>query len=112
MNICSTTPKPEPMVVAAVAADNVMGKPEVPEVYDTAQPSAPPATSPDAPPAAADAALDLSTALAQVNLSEYEDALIELGVSAPADLADLEEADCIEIGMKKLEVRRLMRIAS
>ena len=54
---------------------------------------------------------DLSSALAHVNLSSFEAALRELGVSNPGDVSDLEEADCLALGMKKLEVKRLMRIA-
>ena len=52
---------------------------------------------------------DLSAALAAVNLSMYEAGLRELGVSTVGDIVDLEEADCQSIGMKKLEVKRLMR---
>ena len=29
--------------------------------------------------------------------------------ASAGDLADLEEADCVEIGMKKLEVGRVLR---
>lgn len=56
------------------------------------------------------AALGLSGALAQVNLSQFEPALRELGVATCTDIADLEGSDCIEIGMKPLEVKRLMRL--
>ena len=52
----------------------------------------------------------LGPALAQVNLAQFEHALRNLGVSTCADLADIEESDCIEMGMKKLEVKRLMRL--
>jgi hypothetical protein len=54
---------------------------------------------------------DLSSALAAANLSMYEAGLRGLGVSAVGDVVDLEETDCESIGMKKLEVKRLMRIA-
>jgi hypothetical protein len=36
----------------------------------------------------------------------------ELGAAFTTDLADLEEQDLIEIGMKKLEVKRLLRLAA
>ena len=36
----------------------------------------------------------------------------ELGAAFTIDLADLEEQDLIEIGMKKLEVKRLLRLAA
>jgi hypothetical protein len=54
---------------------------------------------------------DLTSALAAVNLAMYEAGLRGLGVSSVGDIVDLEEADCESIGMKKLEVKRLMRIA-
>ena len=53
---------------------------------------------------------DLSEALSAASLSQHEAALRELGCSATADLQDLEEADLVEIGLKKLEIRRLMRL--
>ena len=37
--------------------------------------------------------------------------LRQLGVGTAADLVDLEEQDLIEIGMKKIEAKRLMRLA-
>lgn len=55
--------------------------------------------------------IGLSQALASASLSQYEDGLRGLGVAAPADVQDLEEADCVGIGMKPLEFKRLMRIA-
>lgn len=54
----------------------------------------------------------LSTYLAELNLSHYELALRELGVATPSDLVDLQQDDCEAIGMKKLEAKRLLRIAS
>eukprot|EP01043_Picozoa_sp_COSAG02_P051945 COSAG02_NODE_5531_length_4252_cov_2.279316_5_plen_294_part_00 len=47
--------------------------------------------------------------LNELNLSQFETELRSLGVTAPADLVDLEAADCEACGMKKLEVKRLMR---
>jgi hypothetical protein len=55
--------------------------------------------------------VDLSQALASNSLSQYEAGLRGLGVSSPSDVQDLEEADCLAIGMKPLEVKRLLRIA-
>ena len=40
-----------------------------------------------------------------------ETALRELGAAFVTDLVGLEEDDLVEIGMKKLEVQRLLRIA-
>jgi hypothetical protein len=54
---------------------------------------------------------DLAAILQEANLSQYETALRELGASFGADLAELEEDDLVETGMKKLEVTRLLRIA-
>eukprot|EP01043_Picozoa_sp_COSAG02_P058433 COSAG02_NODE_7273_length_3088_cov_2.490800_2_plen_119_part_00 len=52
----------------------------------------------------------LASALAQHNLSQFEPALRELGISSCADVSDLEEADCAEIGMKKFEIKRFMKM--
>jgi hypothetical protein len=41
---------------------------------------------------------------------KYEDALRELGCEIIQDLADLEEQDMMEIGMKKIEITRLRRL--
>ena len=45
-----------------------------------------------------------------VLVSEYEDALRELGCTEPDDLRALEEADMMEIGMKRIEIKRLGRL--
>jgi hypothetical protein len=55
---------------------------------------------------------DLSTVLKAAKLSQYEDALRELGCAEPEDLGDIEEADLVELGMKKIEMKRLQRIAT
>jgi hypothetical protein len=36
----------------------------------------------------------------------------ELGAAFVADLGDLAEDDLVEVGMKKLEVKRLLRVAT
>ena len=54
---------------------------------------------------------DLAVVLQEASLSQYETALRELGAAFGADLVGLEEDDLVEIGMKKLEVKRLLRIA-
>ena len=54
----------------------------------------------------------LKSALETARLSQYEDALRQLGVVTAADLVDVEEQDLIEIGMKKVEARRLVRLAT
>ena len=43
------------------------------------------------------------------NLSQYEMQLQEMGAMEAADLRDLLEEDLVTIGMKKLEIKRLMR---
>jgi hypothetical protein len=80
------------------------------------QPSVPP-TAIQATPAVALPAATVPTAtsltdfLAEARLEQYETALRDLGCAQVADLQDLEEADCMEMGMKKIEVKRLHRIA-
>ena len=53
---------------------------------------------------------ELSTALQAAQLSQYETALRELGCTVPADFADLEDEDLMEMGMKKLEISRVRRL--
>ena len=55
---------------------------------------------------------ELTRALKAARLTQYEDALRELGCVAPADLNEVDEEDLTKIGMKKIEVKRLMRFAS
>ena len=69
-----------------------------------------PAIQAEAVPAATTAA-SLTSTLSSMHLQQYEDALRGLGVVQVADLQDLDEADCMELGMKKLEYRRLQRAA-
>eukprot|EP01043_Picozoa_sp_COSAG02_P062599 COSAG02_NODE_8677_length_2483_cov_2.950084_2_plen_248_part_00 len=52
---------------------------------------------------------DLSVALKQAKLQQYEVALRELGCAIASDLGALEESDMVEIGMKKYEIKRLQR---
>ena len=52
----------------------------------------------------------LSTFLAEANLAQYEEALREAGAAFVSDLGDLTQEDLLEIGMKKLEVVRLLRV--
>lgn len=54
--------------------------------------------------------LSLAEALTGARLMKYEDALRELGCEIIQDLADLEEQDMMEIGMKKIEITRLRRL--
>ena len=53
----------------------------------------------------------LSQVLAGGSLSHHEASLRELGCAEPEDLKNLEEADLMELGMKRVEVKRLMRVA-
>ena len=54
----------------------------------------------------------LSATLADGQLAQYETALRELGAAFASDLAHLEERDLVEIGMRKLEITRLKRLAA
>jgi hypothetical protein len=54
----------------------------------------------------------LSATLADAHLAQYETKLRELGAAFPSDLSQLEEQDLVEIGMKKLEIARFMRLAA
>jgi hypothetical protein len=75
---------------------------------------APPVAVVAAPPlesAPAPMAQDLSQVLSAAHLSHYESALRELGCEVPAHLEALEEQDLVELGMKKLEAKRLLRTA-
>ena len=53
---------------------------------------------------------DLTAVLSAAKLSHYEDALRELGCALPEDLRDVQEGDLMEIGMKTIEVKRLLRV--
>lgn len=46
--------------------------------------------------------LDLSEALAAAKLSQYEDALRELGCAMASDLKEVDEAQMMEMGMKPI----------
>ena len=61
------------------------------------------------PPPRTAAMADLQSFLEGVRLAQYYNALTGLGVSTPADVSDLEDADLVGIGMKKIEINRLMR---
>ena len=51
--------------------------------------------------------------LSNANLSKYHAKLTELGVQSVDDLKDLDESDYeTEVGMKKIEVKRLLRSLS
>jgi hypothetical protein len=56
--------------------------------------------------------LSLSGALESARLAKHEDALRELGCEILGDLQDLEEQDLVELGLKKIEITRLRRLAS
>jgi hypothetical protein len=55
---------------------------------------------------------DLTQVLSGAKLSHHEDALRALGCALPEDLCDVEEADLQEIGMKKIEIKRLLRVVT
>ena len=89
--------QPEPKDAAAETINPSSGG----EVYE------PPTVSPQE----VDQSKSLAVVLQEANLSQYESALRDLGAAFGNDLAGLEEEDLVEIGMKKLEVARLRRIA-
>ena len=68
------------------------------------------APAPAPAPASGTEIEDLSAALKQAKLQQYEAALRELGCAMASDLGDLEESDMVEIGMKKYEIKRLQRV--
>ena len=88
----SQVPQPQAMPAPVVAEAYVPSAPGKPDMA-TGQP------------------LGLSQALSASNLSQYEAELRGLGVSSLSDAQDLEEADCLAIGMKPLEIKRLLRLA-
>ena len=56
--------------------------------------------------------MSLSEVLVNAKLSHHESGIRELGCVVSEDLKELEEADLVELGMKRVEVRRLLRIAA
>ena len=69
-------------------------------------PAAPKKGSSDAAPAN-----DLGTWLRRHELSQYEDALRDsLGASSVDDLREMVESDWVEVGLKKLEVKKAVRL--
>ena len=55
---------------------------------------------------------DFSTALKGAYLVAYEHALRDLGCVVLEDLPSLDDEDLMEIGMKKIEIKRLRRICT
>ena len=55
---------------------------------------------------------DLSTALKGAYLATYEHALRDLGCVELEDLSSLDDEDLMEIGMKKIEIKRLRRMCT
>jgi hypothetical protein len=52
---------------------------------------------------------DLSAFLAGANLSQHEAQLTALGAQVVSDLADVEDAELEQLGLKGLEIKRLRR---
>ena len=75
--------------------------------------SVPPVPAPAAPklgPSEAAPADELGVWLRKHKLEQYEDTLRDsLGASSVADLRTMGESDWLELGLKKLEVRRVLR---
>jgi glycerate kinase len=51
----------------------------------------------------------LDQLLTTANLTSYTSALMTLGVTGPADIADMDDEELTDIGLTKVEVRRLRR---
>lgn len=66
---------------------------------------------PTAPPLADEPSPEdpLSAFLAEANLSHKESELRALGCAIVLDLPDLDESDYEDVGMKKMEIKRLKR---
>jgi hypothetical protein len=115
----------QPMQQQAPAVDASWQQQMQPVQQPIPQPSAPPAVvyhatpvpppTDDNSPAQTAAATELfgretmTNLLSVAKLQQYAPALRELGCVEVADLADLEESDMMEIGMKKIEIKRLLR---
>jgi hypothetical protein len=78
------------------------------------RPASPPQATEQQPHAATVQALStpigLSAALESARLAKYDDALRGLGCEIVQDLADVEDQDLVELGLKKIEVTRLRRL--
>ena len=55
---------------------------------------------------------DLRGMLATANLAKYHDGLRDIGVVSPDDFVDVDDEDLLDIGMTKVEVKRLRRNAA
>ena len=88
MDTTASVPEPEPVVVVAAMA-----------TMNDAEPSAAVSTEP----------LTLESFLAANTLTQFMEALVELGCASVDDLKELDEEDVMEIGMKKMEVKRMQR---
>ena len=60
-------------------------------------------------PPLASTASDLTAALRGVQLLQYEEGLRELGCTDAADLVEVREEELLQLGMKRIEAKRLMR---
>ena len=55
---------------------------------------------------------DLPSFLAAASPTQYHGALVELGVNTVKDFVDVDDLDLVNMGMNKIEVRRLRRKAT
>jgi hypothetical protein len=123
--VCLQALKQEAEEERLANADGIYEHATTSEAADTAQPEPKDAAAETINPSSAGEAYEpptvpsqeidqpksLAVILQEANLSQYESALRELGASFGTDLAGLEEEDLVEIGMKKLEVARFLRVA-
>eukprot|EP01046_Picozoa_sp_COSAG06_P050316 COSAG06_NODE_7945_length_2327_cov_1.926391_1_plen_115_part_10 len=113
MELQTPTTQPEPQPQPRVPAQPPVAQPQLQppggdrhakeenEYYKTDAP---------APAAVTQTNEDLSVALKQIKLEQYEAALRELGCAMASDhVPSLEESDMVEIGMKKIDIKRLQR---
>ena len=68
-----------------------------------------PLPEPEGKGAGGPGATSLAEFLAAANLGQYQQALEAFGASSVADLQDVSEEDLVQLGLKTLEVKRLLR---
>ena len=68
-----------------------------------------PLPEPEGKGAGGPGATSLAEFLAAANLGQYLQALEAFGASSVADLQDVSEEDLVQLGLKTLEVKRLLR---
>ena len=85
-----------------------------PTTAGVSRPTSPPRATEQQPHAtsteALSAPLGLSATLASARLAKYDDALRVFGCETVQDVANVDDQDLLELGLKKIEVNRLRRL--